>query len=390
MHVRNAAAGFAFVLSMSVSTLFAQDLSIGVPSARTSAVGGVHTAYTEDMSSLFHNPAGFVDAPVQLSIAEITVGASGPIFDIANIVIQSFSESDLTALLGTDTVLNLITSIYAAADVAGPVYFGYVGKGLGFGFFNTTDVTVESSGPLSIRAVIGEQVMLAGGYALRLPIAMGKHALDVGILLKGALRGEVELERNLLQLPDLFSNISLDTVTGEPFRFVSGIGLDVGVRYSYADVFAFGVVGKDLFTPTLIQEFATLDGFINSTETPTQTYGQLPIDLSAGMLFSPRLGRLERYVNDVLLLVDYLDILDFLTHPATAVNPVLHVGIGLEITLLQILSIRGGFSQGLFAAGMGIDLSIFRLHIAMFGSELSSEPGGRSVYNAMIGLEFRL
>jgi hypothetical protein len=236
--------------------------------------------------------------------------------------------------------------------------------------------------------MVGEQVMLSGGYSFRIPI--GDHAIDTGVLLKGALRGEVELETTLLEIPTLFSSLSLETLTGKPFRFISAIGVDLGIRYSYKDVFAFGVVGRDLFTPTLIQSYTTLAGFIDSTATPTQSNDQLPIDLSAGILFSPRLGRLERLISDITFLVDYLDILDFITHPETAANPILHASIGLQMTLLQILDLRAGFQQGLFAAGLGIDLSIFRLHVAMFGTELSLEPGGRPVYNAMIGMEFRL
>ena len=378
------------LLLAGLTHLSAEEISIGVPSARTSALGGVHAAYTGDLSSLFNNPAGFSSAPAQLSIAEITIGASGPIFDISNIVIQAFGDTDITELLGTETVQELVQSIYAAADVAGPIYFGYIGRGLGFGFFNTTDVSFSSSGPLTITAVIGEQIMLSGGYALRLPFGGEDHLFDAGILLKGALRGEVELERSLLELAALFENIGVETITGEPFLFVAGIGLDLGFRYSFRDVFAFGLVARDLFTPTLTQNFTSLDAFLENTETPTQIDGLLPIDLSAGFMFSPNLGRLERYVNDVLVLLDYRDIIDFVTHPATSVNPILHLGFGLQTSLLQILDIRMGFNQGLFSAGLGIDLSIFRLHISMFGSELSAEPGGRSVYNAMIGLEFRL
>ena len=382
--------GFVLLLLLPSLHAVGQEINIGVPSARTSALGGIHVAYTEDLSSLFHNPAGFITAPSQLSIAELTIGASGPIFDIANIVIQAFGDSDITALLGTSTVQNLVRSIYAAADVAGPIYFGYIGRGLGFGFFNTTDVSFTASGPLAIRALIGEQITLSGGYAFRIPLGSEDHSIDAGVLLKGALRGEVELERSLLELPGLFADIGLETITGEPFRFVAGLGLDVGLRYSFSDVFAFGLVGRDLFTPTFSQNFSTLDVFLDSSEDPTRVDGFLPINLSAGLLFSPSLGRLERYINDIVILLDYADILDFLTHSSTAVNPILHVGLGVELTLLQILDIRGGFHEGLFSAGLGIDLSILRLHISMFGSEFSAEPGGRPVYNAMIGLEFRI
>ncbi len=365
-------------------------VTIGVPSARTHALGGAHAAYTHDLSSLFNNPAGFYSAESQLSIAEITVGASGPIFDISTIVIQAVGGTDLTSLLGTTQAQNLLRNIYARTVAAGPVYFGYIGKGIGFGFFNTTDVTFSNSRALTLQAVVAEQVMLSGGYGLHLPFNIEPHSIDLGLLLNGVLRGEVTLEETFIELPALFSNVSLDTLTGQPFDFIVAIGMDAGIRFSIGDVFALGIVGKNLFTPTMTRSFDTLQGFIDNTETAVETNGRLPIVLSAGIYFSPNLGRLERFITDLTILLDYEDILDFVVTPATARHPVLHVGLGTEITILEILSLRGGFKDGLFAAGLGIDLSIFRLHLAMFGSELSTEPGRRPVYNATLGMEFRL
>lgn len=369
---------------------FAQyaDLNIGLTSARSTAVGGEHVAVTGDLSTLFHNPAGFASAPTQLSLTELTVRMTGPIFDISSVVIQGLDQ-DITDLLGSSQLQNLLRSIYARAEIVGPVYFGYIGNNLGFGFFNSTDVTFETSGPLALKAVAGEQFTLAGGYALRLLPVESDHALDLGILLKGVLRGEIEIEKSFLELPTLFSGgIGVDTALEAPFYYSAGMGLDLGVRYSFSDVFAFGLVGKDVFTPVLTQSFTTLNGFIESSEEPIATNDSMPINLTAGILFSPRLGQLERFINEINIMLDYTDILDFLTHPATASNPLIHISLGLEFTFLQVLSFRGGFNQGLFAAGLGLDLSIFRLHIAMFGSELSTEPGLRPAYNAQIGMEF--
>ena len=384
--------GIALILLFVCAFLGAQDgeITITIPSPRTAAAGGIHVSSTTDLSSLFSNPAGFMSAEPHLSLAEISVGASGPIFDIATIVFQAV-EQDVSALLGSSRVQSMLSSIYAAADILGPINFGYMGKGLGFGFFNTTDVTISSNAPLTLTAIAGEQMTLAGGYAFRIPFSEeSQSALDLGILLKGSLRGEVELTKSVVQLFSLFDSISLETVTGQPFRFISGIGLDVGIRYGYSDVFAFSIVGKDLYTPTLTQTYSSLSSFIDNTEEPTKSDGLIPLDLTAGLLFSPRLGIIERFINELRIMLDYVDILDFLTHPGSAVNPVLHARLGIELRMLEILTLRGGFNQGLFAAGLGIELSIFNINVAMFGSELSTEPGLRPVYNAQVGIEFRI
>jgi len=115
-----------------------------------------------------------------------------------------------------------------------------------------------------------------------------------------------------------------------------------------------------------------------------------PLDLSVGVGFRPALGRLDRVVSDLVLLLDYVNILDFVVDPANARNPVLHVGLGAEVELLDVLSLRAGFSDGLLAAGLGIDLRICTLNLSMFGQEMSSEPGVAPVFNFMLGVEFRL
>ncbi len=155
-------------------------------------------------------------------------------------------------------------------------------------------------------------------------------------------------------------------------------------------MFSIGIVGRNLYAPTLVNSYPTLSGLI-AGDTPTVTLGQrLPIDLSVGIAFTPTLKNLGRYISDLKVMVDYSDILDFLTHPATAANPILHVGLGLEATLMEILALRGGFGDGYFAAGVGLDLSFMRLDVSMYGSELSTEPGMRPAYNMLASLTFAM
>jgi hypothetical protein len=61
----------------------------------------------------------------------------------------------------------------------------------------------------------------------------------------------------------------------------------------------------------------------------------------------------------------------------------------VEVVMLQILALRAGFNEGYFSAGLGLNLTFFSLNLTMFGSELSTEPGLRPVYNLLLGLEFR-
>ena len=67
----------------------------------------------------------------------------------------------------------------------------------------------------------------------------------------------------------------------------------------------------------------------------------------------------------------------------------LHIGFGAEVMLLDVLAVRAGFGDGYFSAGLGFNLTAFRLDLAMFGRELSGEPGLRPSYNLIMSTSFR-
>ena len=87
-------------------------------------------------------------------------------------------------------------------------------------------------------------------------------------------------------------------------------------------------------------------------------------------------------------MVAYDDILDFWLYPSEAEHWLLHMKTGIEITMLEILDVRVGLADGLLNAGFGLDLQIFELNAAMFGTELSSQPGTKPVYNLAVGFKF--
>lgn len=364
---------------------------LSVPDGRIYALGGHHSAMTDGVSTLFTNPAGFYNAGTEMSFSEIGLRLKGPIFDITNLVVESIGGGDMGDLLTDDTTLSLLRGIYAGMDLGGPISFAYVGDGLGFGIFNTTDVLVQGTGPMTIQAKIIEQVLLCGGYSFRIPFKDTDHTLDIGMLLKGAIRGESVITKSLLELTTLFSDLGVDpadTILGEPFDFISAIGFDLGLLYSYDDVLAIGLTCDDLFTPTLTSSYDSMQDFIDSASVDGEPE-TLPLKLNGGVRWSPGLGKVDRYISELNILLDYYDILDFVIPWATAVNPLLHIGLGLEVKLLEILSVQGGFNQGLFAAGLGLDLTYFTIQASMFGTEIGTEPGMHPVYNLFLGISFK-
>ena len=343
----------------------------------TSALGGPHVTMNDGFSTLTNNPAAFYSAESEFSIAEITMGLKGPVFDIANIIISE-DMAEIPALL---------KGIYAGVDLLGPVSFGYIGEGLGFGIYSNSYSTVSSSGPLTVKADIGSEIVLVSGYAMRLPLPLPEtHLLDAGMLLKGTFKGELSFEESALNIMD----IGIDTLTDEQFNFITGIGVDIGFRYSWMDIITLGLVGRDVYSPTLRNEYTNIDAFSSGAEPLDEIRGIVPFALDFGVLYSPDFESKNLFISDIKIYLDYYNIFDFWMYPELAVNPILHVGIGTEVSMLGILDIRAGFNQGLFSAGLGRDLHYFKMNLAMFGTELSTEPGLQPVYNIQLGFEFRI
>ncbi len=363
-----------------------------IPSGRIAAIGGPHVALADDLSTLFLNPAGFQAAGPQMSLAEATLGLAGPVFSIADLVMQIMNGADINALLNAEEYENLLNSLYAAAALNGPIAFGYVGNGFGFGIFNTSDLRFLTVGTIpTVTAFIAESVTLQGGYAFRIPIPEdAKMTLDLGFMLKSFIRAELGISDSIISLLGLLVTPSVDILLAQELGLVVGAGLDVGIRYSLADIVTLGIVGRNLPTFTMRSSISSPGSILSGGAVFTSAYGYVPIDLSAGIMLSPGLGFFDRFISKLKIFLDYSDILDFLTHPDTSRNPFLHIGTGAELTLLEVLALRGGFYDGYFSAGFGLDLTFVRIDLSMFGRELSAEPGMRPVYNVMLGILFRI
>jgi len=356
-----------------------------------SGLGGPYPTDNDGLESIFANPAAFKSAEEQLSISNFTLQLKGPIFDIATLVIGSVSGGgDIASILSSPSTLTILSDLYAGFTMTGPIYFGYIGEGFGFGLFNSTDFLLQGKGSLSLSMELSEQVFLAGGYAFRIPITQDeKHVIDLGVMLKGGVQGDVVIEKSFLELPTMLASIGPDLLLGEPFEFSTVIGLDAGIIYNWDNFLSAGLSCQDAFSPTVKYTYSTgINGFLAS-DTPDAANGVIPLKLNAGVEVNPQFPLIEQYVTNIRVMAGYDDVLDFLLYPSEASNPLLHIKAGLEITMLEILDVRVGLAEGLLNAGFGLDLQVFRLNAAMFGSERSGQPGITTpVYNLVVGFSF--
>jgi hypothetical protein len=349
-----------------------------MPSTRLNALGGTHAALTDDFTSLFTNPAGFAGVKEELSAAELTVSVYGPVFDIADTMIEYLGSSgtlDISGIVGPG-------GFASGLDIGGPLSFGWVGRGLGFGFFNRSVADAGVTGT-NIQTTAEEELLITGGYAFRIA-QRGGHIVDAGFLGKGFIRGSLVLDASIFTVTDLFE----DPLGGQPFTSAAGVGVDLGVRYESAKTFAAALLFRDAYSPALVSTYASaLDFFSGAEAIGSGSYATVEPGLSVGLAYYPRFAVLERYFSRTTMLLDYRDILDlFALIPR---NPILNIGLGMEVVVLDALSLRAGIADALPSLGFGIDFTFMQLDFAMRGIELGLEPGMRSTYALDLGLLFR-
>jgi hypothetical protein len=346
-----------------------------MPSARASALGGRHAALADDFYSIFTNPAAFVGIEEQYSIVELTFSGYGPIFELLDAMINLDSGAgnlDLSGIVGK-------RGFAAGFDFGGPLALGWVGRGLGLGFFSRFWADALVSG-LTLRPSVFTDLFMVGGYSFRV-LDVSDHVLDIGFLGKGFFRGGVQLAAPIFDADDLFNDF-----LGQEYTTYLGLGLDGGIKYRFFQDFTAALVCFDLYSPALISSFSSYNAFTEG-EYPGRAYGTVKPRLDLGFQYRIHSSFLDRYISHFLVMADYHDFLDLAS--LIPRNPVLNMGIGVELLVLNALSLRVGIADALPAAGFGLDLTFMKLDFSIYGKELGLDPGIQPVYAIDIGLLFQ-
>jgi hypothetical protein len=347
-----------------------------LPSARASAMGGNHIAYADDFYAIFTNPAAFADLKEEFSVAELSLNAYGPVFEIIDLTrdtLYSAKAFDLSGIIGPG-------GFAAGLDIGGPLALGWVGRGLALGFFNRTWLDALISGT-TLRPQISEDILAAGGYSFRL-LNKQRHHLDAGFLGKGFFRGTLSMDASILDINTIF-----DKPLDRPFSTYLGLGLDLGIRYSFGENFSAALVCYDVYSPVLVTAYNSFSDFQNKRGAAGISYARVKPRLDAGIKYRIHPSFLSPYITRLVISADYRDFTDlFAFFPR---NPILNTGIGMEMVLLEVFSIRAGITDALPSAGFGLDLNFMRLDCSIYGKELGFDPGVHSVYAIAFSLIFR-
>lgn len=365
-----------FILVFSTAPLFGETIEPFVmPSARFSGMGGNHVALADDFYSLFTNPAAFVGVEEEYSLAEISLSAYGPVFEIMDLVINSadsLENLDLSGIIGA-------RGFAAGLDVGGPLALGWTGRGLGLGIFSRVKADAIVNG-LVLRPTVFGEILMLGGYSFR-ALDIQDHVLDAGFLGKGFFRGSMILDTPIFNVDELF-----DDPLSKPYHSYLGLGLDLGIKYTFAEMISAALVFFDAYSPVLISAFSSYDAFQNR-EAPVRSYGTVSPRLDFGLACHIRNPFLERYISDFSVMADYRNFLDLSS--LISRNPILNISLGAELVVLNVLSLRAGIADALPSAGFGLDLSFMKLDCSIYGKELGLDPGIQSVYALDMSLLFR-
>ncbi|MDR2314311.1 MAG: hypothetical protein LBE02_07225 [Spirochaetaceae bacterium] len=360
-----------FVFFALVSTE-AEDISPFVmPSARAAGFGGVHAALGDDFFSLFSNPASFTGITRQFSAAEISVSIYGPVFDILDRVAANNGSADISSLIQRPQDFG------AGIDLGGPIALGLVDRGFGFGIFNRTTVDASVRG-LTIYPLFSEEVFMVGGFSFRV-LEQENHFLDLGFLGKAFYRGVLDLSGSIIDVSEITKQAS-----SAPYASQFGIGLDLGIRYTFANCLTLALAGYDVYSPALVTRYAEI---ADRGAGGKQVYGTVTPRLALGVLYRIQNDFLDRYISGAMVMLDYRDFIDLFSSDPR--NPVLNLSLGMEITVMEILRIRAGIADALPSVGFGLDMHVLTLDVAVRGKELGDNPWNNQVLALDLGILFR-
>lgn len=375
-----AVAGVLFLI-MCGTAAFAETFSFepvipGIESGKFAGYGGAYCTQEAGFDTLSTNPAALAYVNREWSVARIAMKASGPLFDIPAV----FQSSDVTG-----NIIDLVAAnkgVYFGANMTGPLAFGKVDKNFGFGIFNRTITNVNVSSLVRGTVMAGEELLMVGGYGMTV-FEKGPNSIAVGLQLKGYFQTFLYDSGTAITIIQSATKLSAD---GIPVVFSTGFGLDVGALYKLGDQFSAAITCKDLFTPVFSTPYASFSSYLANTPNSGTVFTKLDPNLTAGVAYSLPIPDSWTTISSLKFMFDYRDALSIFK--AVYRNPILNCALGSELVLLKTVSLRAGISETYLSAGLGLDLTIFDIDFAMYGSELGLDPGKRPLLNMALSFAF--
>jgi hypothetical protein len=308
--------------------------------ARALGMGDAYMGLADDSSSLFYNPAGLARVSgLNLKIFGLRAGASG---------MEAYEK--IKDLNGDDDegYANALRELYGEhvwSGVGGETSFTM--PMIGFAVYNHLDALIQVDNP--VYPEIYTSVVNDYGYVLGfgVPIAPVFH---LGANFKYVKRSGARVPYGASFVADLDPDAIYDNVT----RWGKGYGVDLGANF---------VIPAPFFSAVLSGTWKNVGEMAFKSNDPNTNIPSEKNDVSVGVALS--------FDTPLLSVSPAVDV-RYLNREDLQLTRKLNFGIEIGVPLLDI---RGGFHEGYYTAGAGVNLGLFQVDVATYGVELGAYPG---------------
>jgi len=348
--------------------------------ARDMGLGGSFLSVTPGFVSLYGNPAGFAAAKSELTILDTSFWAyvkpnSDNISKFKQFLSGDQSEDETIALAN-----DLLTENGLGGGAS--LGIGYVGKGLGLGFYAVSDEFASGETAMGARLTSSSAVNIVVG--LGVPLEIAGLRLNLGGDARPFYR--VDSAEGGWSLIELIQGAD---VRDEPVVAGFGLAMDLGATLELGSL-TVGLSVRDL-SPSFVMDDYLLGDVLDALSSGSLPEAGADADkvlmtpyVTAGLSWKPTLipGLLEPGL--------YFELAD----PIRAVQDkdsfwnLLHAGADLRC--LGFATARLGLNRGWMSAGLGFDLLFCELDAAVFTEELGRRPGDLPRTGVIVQAAFRL
>lgn len=349
-----------------------------VADIRSAGMGGSHLCDFRQPFVLLDNPSGMVFSGKQVFFPSLALDFGGPP-NVSKLLGMLGGDGDVNLMDALVDMLKESNGIFIDADVMLPLAFSRVANNWGIGVYNNVFLRGDLPSVSSVSAVAAADLMLAGGFAVPL-LDRDFQRLSLGISTKLLGRFGVVYQGAVTELA------SLD-YKSLPAELTLAAGFDVGATYSLWDILSFSLVWKDLYLG-----MSHGLGAVTSMEFSDEEWDRFVAsgDLAFGIGVQVPLGVVERVVSSLSVYVDFINITSMFNKEKAIFlpHPLLNLSVGLEAVLFRTVALRFGLAGPYLAAGLGVDLGVFHISMAIYGKEKGLDPGQSAQVHGALALSF--
>ena len=350
--------------------------------ARIDALGGKHISDTSWYYSFLTNPGNIGLMGKKSLYPGLTVGIGGPIKYTQDIIAIAKDMENDDSISSLAKILSENKGLDLDLVISGPIQFGSVKNNFGWGFFNQTYLIANAPSISYLEGLVGNESLLRFGYALPIPLGIGKLSVGGAVDLVNRVEGKI-----LTSVTNLMSDNSEEMPL--PLYTSFGFGLDVGATLSLLDFITVGLVWDDAVSGYFTSKSPNL---ASGELEPDASYKAFNFDWKFNLGASVSVPSVNVFTLGVIsslnVMLDLHDVIGMMVNDPKKRNPILDMTLGAEAVFFKTISLRLGIHEMYPSAGIGARFGAFNLDAAIFGRELGLEPGTRPQLNLALSLEF--